>query len=229
MRRILIELAGRRPIVAAVPALVKAAADTDGPGPRGSPYGIGSHDRDPRSSAARARVANSQDADDAAAAAKALGAACQRMPDREACAGGARGRDLRGGGAGKVPLPGDPQRRGRNAGLADGGGRGQGCRSGNPGHGQPNAGGMDGRGRLAGAVGPGQERGRPEVQDPCPARLHPAVAAIRGVRRPAGGDVPQRSGDRSATPRRNWSWKLWDVIPAGRCSRRPWKRPRPRN
>ena len=52
LRLILIELAGRRPIAAAVPTLLKAAGDSRRPGPRRGPHGLGGHDRISRSSPA---------------------------------------------------------------------------------------------------------------------------------------------------------------------------------
>ena len=86
MRLILIELAGRRPIATAVPTLLKAAGEADGQVRAAALAALGATIEFRDLPLLIARVANPQDADDDAAAAKALGAACQRMPDREACA-----------------------------------------------------------------------------------------------------------------------------------------------
>jgi len=87
VRRILIQLAGLRNVEAAVPTLLKAADDADAGirsaalvalgftvGPRELPVLI-------------SRVAAPKNPEDTAAAEQALRSACERMPDREACAG----------------------------------------------------------------------------------------------------------------------------------------------
>ena len=86
VRQILIQLAGRRAIKAAVPALLKAADDSDGQIRSAALLALGSTIALGELPVLITRVANPQNAEEAAAAVKALGAACQRMPDPQACA-----------------------------------------------------------------------------------------------------------------------------------------------
>ena len=85
VRQILIQLAGRRSIKAAVPALLKAADDSDGQVRSAALIALGSVVGLGELPVLVTRVANPQNPEEAAAAVKALGTACQRMPDREAC------------------------------------------------------------------------------------------------------------------------------------------------
>lgn len=86
LRQVLIELAGQRPIPAAVPGLLKAADDTDAAIRAAALAALGSTIEFADLSVLIQRVASPANADDADAAEKALRDACQRMPDREACA-----------------------------------------------------------------------------------------------------------------------------------------------
>jgi HEAT repeat protein len=85
-RQVLIQLVGRRAIAAAVPALRKAADDPDAQIRLAALAALGSTITAADLPLLTARVAELQNADEAAAATKALSAACQRMPDAEACA-----------------------------------------------------------------------------------------------------------------------------------------------
>jgi hypothetical protein len=85
-RLVLIQLAGLRSIGSAVPLLLKAADDPDAQVRSAALIALG-HTIAPDSLPVLiARVAGTQSPDEAAAVVKAVGAACQRMPDREACA-----------------------------------------------------------------------------------------------------------------------------------------------
>jgi HEAT repeat protein len=86
LRQVLIDLAGQRPIVAAVPALLKAADDSDAAIRAAALAALGSTIEFGDLEVLVKRVAGAQSADDADAAEKALRDACQRMPDRDACA-----------------------------------------------------------------------------------------------------------------------------------------------
>jgi hypothetical protein len=86
MRQVLIELAGRRPIVTAVPALLKAAGDADSQIRVAALTALGATIEFRDLSTLVERVSAPQHPDDSAAAEQALCTACQRMPDREACA-----------------------------------------------------------------------------------------------------------------------------------------------
>ena len=85
-RLVLIQLAGLRSIRAAVPLLLKAADDPDVRVRSAALIALGNTIAPDDLPALIARVAGRQDPVEAAAAVKAVGAACQRMPDREACA-----------------------------------------------------------------------------------------------------------------------------------------------
>ncbi len=86
MRELLLRLAGRRRIEAAVPTLIKAADDADA-GVRTAALAALGLTIGPRDVAFLiARVTNPRNTEEAEAAEKALHAACIRMPDREACA-----------------------------------------------------------------------------------------------------------------------------------------------
>jgi HEAT repeat protein len=85
-RLILIQLAGLRSIGAAVPLLLKAADDPDAQVRSAALIALGATIAPDELPVLIARVAGTQNPDEAAAAVKAVGAACQRMPDREACA-----------------------------------------------------------------------------------------------------------------------------------------------
>jgi HEAT repeat protein len=86
-RRVLIELAGRRQITAAVPILLKAADDTDIEIRAAALTALGYTVELRDLTVLIARVANPpKTIEEARAAEAALRAACQRMPDREACA-----------------------------------------------------------------------------------------------------------------------------------------------
>ena len=207
-RRVLIELAGRRPIVGAAAALRKAADDPDGPTRAAALTALGATIEFADLDVLIQCVAQPRDGDDAAVAEKALATACQRMADREAATAKLIAALSPAATPGEVPLPGDPREGRWRRGLAGAGGRGQGRRPADPGHRQPAAGRVDGRGRGAGAARSGQERRGREVQDPGPARLYPAGAAIRHARRPAGGDVPRGPARPPSGPRRrSWSWR----------------------
>ncbi len=86
LRPVLIELAGQRCIAAAGPALWKAANDSDLQVRVAALAALGATIEFGDLPALIERVARPRSADDDDAAAKALGAACQRMPGREACA-----------------------------------------------------------------------------------------------------------------------------------------------
>jgi HEAT repeat protein len=83
-RRVLIELAGRRPIVAAAAALRKAANDPDGATRAAALAALGATVEFGDLDVLIQCVAQPRDTDDAAVAEKALKTACQRMADREA-------------------------------------------------------------------------------------------------------------------------------------------------
>jgi HEAT repeat protein len=86
-RQVLIQVAGRRHIAAAVPALLQAAADAD-PATRAAAItalGFTVEFRDLTVLIARVAAA-SDNAEETKTAEAALRAACERMPDREACA-----------------------------------------------------------------------------------------------------------------------------------------------
>jgi HEAT repeat protein len=85
-RQVLIQLAGRRNIGAAVPLLLKAADDPDAQVRAAALLALGSTVAAGDLPVLIARVAGAKDAEEGGAACKALGLACQRMPDREACA-----------------------------------------------------------------------------------------------------------------------------------------------
>jgi HEAT repeat protein len=85
-RQTLIQLAGQRSIAAAVPALLKAADDPDAGVRAAALVALGQTVDLKGLPVLIARVANPADRpEDAASAERALQAACQRMPDREAC------------------------------------------------------------------------------------------------------------------------------------------------
>jgi HEAT repeat protein len=86
-RLVLIQLAGLRSIAAAVPLLLKAADDPNAQVRLAAMASLGRTLPTDDLSALVKRVAESQDDAEAAAAVKALGVACQRVADREACAG----------------------------------------------------------------------------------------------------------------------------------------------
>jgi len=83
-RQILIQLAGRRPIVAAVAMLLKAADDPDAATRAAALTALGATVELKDLPVLIGRVVKPQSEDDAAAAGKALSVACLRMPDREA-------------------------------------------------------------------------------------------------------------------------------------------------
>jgi len=85
-RLVLIELAGLRSIGAAVPLLLKAAEDPDVQVRSAALIALGHTVAADGLPLLIARVAGTENPDEAAAAVRAVGAACQRMPDREACA-----------------------------------------------------------------------------------------------------------------------------------------------
>ena len=85
-RLVLIQLAGLRSIAAAVPLLMKAADDSDAQVRLSALASLGRTLPTGNLPVLIKRVADSQDPKEAAAAVKALGAACQRVSDREACA-----------------------------------------------------------------------------------------------------------------------------------------------
>ncbi|MCY2993535.1 MAG: HEAT repeat domain-containing protein [Planctomycetota bacterium] len=86
-RQILILLAGRRTLAAAVPALLKATEDRDGQIRAAALTALGFSIEFRDLPLLIARVVNPPDnAEEAKAAEAALRAACERMPDREACA-----------------------------------------------------------------------------------------------------------------------------------------------
>jgi len=85
-RLVLIRLAGLRSIQAAVPLLRKAADDPDLQVRSAALIALGKTIAPADLPMLIARVAEAQKPEEAAAAVKALGAACQRMPDREASA-----------------------------------------------------------------------------------------------------------------------------------------------
>jgi len=86
LRRVLIELAGRRPIVAATASLRKAADDPDAPTRAAALTALGATIEFGDLDVLVQRVAQPRDGEDAAVAEEALATACQRMPDREAAA-----------------------------------------------------------------------------------------------------------------------------------------------
>jgi len=83
-RRILIELAGRRPIVGATASLRKAADDPDGPTRAAALMALGATIEFGDLDVLVQRVAQPRSGDDAEVAEHALATACQRMADREA-------------------------------------------------------------------------------------------------------------------------------------------------
>jgi HEAT repeat protein len=85
-RLVLIQLAGLRSIRTAVPLLLKAADDPDAQVRSAALIALGRTIAPDDLPVLMARVAGTQDPEEAAAAVKAVGAACERMPDREACA-----------------------------------------------------------------------------------------------------------------------------------------------
>jgi HEAT repeat protein len=85
-RQVLIQLAGRRSIAAATPALLRAADDPDAPTRAAALTALGATVEFRDLPVLIARLVHPQNPEDAAAAQKALSAACQRMPDPEACA-----------------------------------------------------------------------------------------------------------------------------------------------
>ena len=85
-RLVLIQLAGLRSVRAAVPLLLKAADDPDAPVRSAALIALGATIAADDLPLLIARVTGTQNREEAAVAVKALGAACQRMPDREACA-----------------------------------------------------------------------------------------------------------------------------------------------
>ena len=85
-RLVLIQLAGLRSIRAAVPLLLKAADDPDAQVRSAALIALGKTIAPGDLPVLIARVAGAENPEEAAAAVKAVGAACQRMPDREACA-----------------------------------------------------------------------------------------------------------------------------------------------
>ena len=86
LRTVLIELAGSRGIAGAGPALWKAANDADVPVRTAAFAALGATIDFNDLGTLIQRVAQPRGSDDDAAAEKALSTACQRMPDREACA-----------------------------------------------------------------------------------------------------------------------------------------------
>ncbi|MHC4403500.1 MAG: HEAT repeat domain-containing protein [Planctomycetota bacterium] len=85
-RLVLIQLAGRRSIGAAVPLLLKAADDPDAQVRSAALISLGKTIAPDDLPVLMARVAGTQNPDEANAAVQAVAAACQRVPDREACA-----------------------------------------------------------------------------------------------------------------------------------------------
>lgn len=85
-RLVLVQLAGLRSIGAAVPVLRKAADDADVQLRLAALTALGRTIAPGDLSLLIARVAGARTSEEAATAVKALGAACQRMPDREGCA-----------------------------------------------------------------------------------------------------------------------------------------------
>jgi HEAT repeat protein len=87
-RQVLMQLAGERNIAGAVPALLKAAEDPDDQIRAAALRGLGFTIEFGDLPVLIARVARpAEKAEEAKAAEEALRAACERMPDREACAG----------------------------------------------------------------------------------------------------------------------------------------------
>jgi len=86
MRLVLVELAGRRRIAAAVPALLKAADDTDAGVRAAALIALGSAAGPGDLAVLISRVVTPKEGDDVQAAVHALRAASIRMPDREATA-----------------------------------------------------------------------------------------------------------------------------------------------
>ena len=84
LRRVLIELAGRRPIVGATASLRKAADDPDGPTRAAALMALGATIELADLDTLIQCVARPREGDDAAVAETALATACQRMADREA-------------------------------------------------------------------------------------------------------------------------------------------------
>ncbi|MCL4204779.1 MAG: HEAT repeat domain-containing protein [Pirellulaceae bacterium] len=85
-RLVLIQLAAQRSIGAAVPLLLKAADDPDAQVRSAALIALGKTIAPDDLAVLTTRVAETQDPNEAATAVKALGEACQRMADREACA-----------------------------------------------------------------------------------------------------------------------------------------------
>jgi len=85
-RQVLIQLAGRRSIAAATPALLRAADDPDAATRAAALTALGATVEFRDLPVLIVRLVHPQNPEDAAAAQKALSAACQRMPDPEACA-----------------------------------------------------------------------------------------------------------------------------------------------
>ena len=188
-RLVLIGLIGERRIEAALPALIKAADDADGPtraaalAALGATIGLGDLP------VLVKRVVQPQESEETKAAEEALTAACVRMPDREACA------EKLVAAMAAAPVP--AKSRLLKILSAMGGAKaltavGAAAQAGNPEV-------QDAASRLlgewmtagcgAGAVGVGQDRRRRQVQDARPARLHPHRPAAGCARRPARGDV----------------------------------------
>ena len=196
MRRVLIELAGRRPIVAAVPAAAEGCRRGRRPG---------AHPRPLRRWVRRSNFAifpcslRGWPIPRMRTTRRGWPGPGRRLPtdarSRRLCRE-AGGRDVRGRRAGEVPLPGNSRRRGRRAGVADGGRRGERRGCGYPGHRQQDAGAWMDVDAGAGAARSDQELGRREVQDPRPSRLYPPLAAVCDAGRRSSGHVPQRPGDR---------------------------------
>jgi len=86
LRFVLIRLVGLRSIGSAVPLLLKAADDPDAQVRTAALLALGQTIEPDDLSLLIARVATAQNPDEATAAVQAVGTACQRMPDREACA-----------------------------------------------------------------------------------------------------------------------------------------------
>jgi HEAT repeat protein len=85
-RLVLVQLAGLRALRAAVPFLLKTADDPDAQLRAAALIALGKTIAQDNLPALIARVSGAQNPEEAAAAVKAVGAACQRMPNREACA-----------------------------------------------------------------------------------------------------------------------------------------------
>ena len=200
-RLVLIQLVGLRSMGAAVPVLRKAADDPDAQIRSAALIALGKAIALDDLPVLITRLAGTQNTEEAATAVKALGEACQRMPDREACAERLV--------AALSSSPVAAKCRFLEVLTSVGGTKALQAVAAAAKDTQPDI--QETASRLLGEwmeldVAPvlldlaKTRRGR-QVQDSSPARLHPASAAIRHARRSAGGDVPHRHGDRPADRR----------------------------